>query len=203
MDDVTGVVLAGGHSTRFGSADKASITLDGQPIIQRVVEALRTATTPPPIIAVQTTAQLAKYRAILSKPVQFVTDEPTRDGPLAGVAAALHQVDTGWLFLVGCDMPLLEAEAIRWQLAHRSSSVDAICIQQPVGRMNPLHAGYRKAALSTIASELPPEASLGSILTKLEHVTAIPQDTAPPDLALADSLTDMNTRETFRNLKAK
>jgi len=39
-DERTAIILAGGHSTRFGEADKAVANLAGTPMIRRVVDRL-------------------------------------------------------------------------------------------------------------------------------------------------------------------
>ena len=76
-----GAVLAGGHSTRFGS-DKALALLDGQSLLDHAIAALR-----PQVDAVivvgNRTDGLAK-----------VTDWPRPDmGPLGGIAGALRHAD--------------------------------------------------------------------------------------------------------------
>jgi len=42
--DATGVVVAGGRSTRFGAREKALAEMNGEPMLRRVVEALGTVT---------------------------------------------------------------------------------------------------------------------------------------------------------------
>lgn len=56
---ITGIVLAGGRSTRFGDAsvNKATTALEGKTLLEQVTDAVATATNRPPVVAVQTEAQ--------------------------------------------------------------------------------------------------------------------------------------------------
>lgn len=200
MDDVTGVVLAGGQSTRFGSENKALARLGGEPIIQRVVATLNAISGPPPIVAVHSPRQQASYEAVLPSPVRYVTDDPSREGPVAGLVAAVERVSVEWLFVTGCDMPCLRESAMRWQLTHCSAGIDAVCLEDPDGQVNPLHAAYRKRSLTAISNEIGRAAGLTTLLANLSRVDRISLAAVPPEIPMATSMTDVNTQAELQAL---
>ena len=101
---VLGAVLAGGRSRRFGS-DKADALLDGKPLIAHAMAALR------PHVA-----ELVLCGREMAG-VPCLDDRPRGGlGPLAGLNAALHHANAhghAGVLSIGCDMPLLPADAVR------------------------------------------------------------------------------------------
>lgn len=133
-----GAVLTGGASRRMGR-DKALLELpDGRPMAAWVVE--RLAWVCDPVLAIDPTPErLAPLGAML------VTDEVPGHGPLGGLVAALARSPRRHVFLVGCDMPLVEP-ALVTGLVGRIGDRDAAV---PVlgGRWQPLGALYSTALL--------------------------------------------------------
>lgn len=98
---VLGAVIAGGRSSRFGS-DKALALIDGRPMIEHVMAALR---------------PWVDELAICGRTYgdeQFLPDYPEQGlGPLAGVNAALrHAAANGFeaVITVPCDTPRISPE---------------------------------------------------------------------------------------------
>lgn len=198
---VTGIVLAGGESARFDNGDKALATVGGRTILERVVDALRTATDRPPVVAVRTESQRTRYEATLARrDVEFATDVPDFDGPLAGLLGAVESdaASTPWVFVCGCDMPLLSPTTVDWlfaQLPDDDLDIDAICVRHPDGTCEPLHAVYRRGAIEDVRDRLPRSGGVRSVLTACDRVRAVPLTTAPKRIRLADSLWNVNTRD--------
>lgn len=190
--DVTGVVLAGGASTRFADGDKILATVDGTAILRRVVGTLESATGRAPLLAVRTARQRATYERVLAGEVPTVLDAPNRSGPLAGLAAAAAAAPSRWLFVVGADMPLLSAAAVRW-LLDRIQGTAAAVPRSVDGTLQPLHAAYERAAVREGLAELPPGASLRELLDTLAPVRTVNVADVPPAVPLAASLTNVNT----------
>jgi molybdopterin-guanine dinucleotide biosynthesis protein A len=189
-----GVVLAGGDSTRFGDAEKATATLDGEPLVARVAGAVRDATGRDPVVAVRRDAQAGRLSTVLGS-VEFVYDAPGFEGPLAGLLGALDAVETPRLFACGCDMPLLSADAVAW-LAETVpvERADALAPAHPDGTPEPMHALYRREAVECARAELPTSGGVHALLDALDAET-VPLSAAPEDVGLADSVTNVNTRE--------
>ena len=95
-----GAVLAGGRSRRFGS-DKALADLDGRPLIEHAVLALRN--------IVDSVVICGRESPIAGVP--SIADWPAPDlGPLGGLCGALrHAAGSGHaaVISIGCDTPIL------------------------------------------------------------------------------------------------
>jgi len=104
VDDIAGVVLAGGESRRMGR-DKALLLRDGVPFVVLIADALR-AVFPEVILS----ANGGAYR---STGLRQVPDLHPGAGPLAGIHAAMGPVRRGHVFVLGCDTPLVTPDLIR------------------------------------------------------------------------------------------
>lgn len=201
--NVTGLVLAGGRSNRFGDADanKAIATLGTQPLLGHVADAVTLATRRPPVVAVRTVDQREMYADVLApRDVSFAFDDATFEGPLAGVFGATAAVDAPWLFCCGCDMPLLSPVAIRWlvdTLQDRVRVLDtpptALAIRHSDGTADPLHTLYRRSAITSVREELPRTAGPRTLLESLDHVVSVAVETAPDWVPIEESTTNVNT----------
>jgi molybdopterin-guanine dinucleotide biosynthesis protein A len=100
------VILAGGESSRLGPGTKALIALDGQPMVQHVVDRLE-AQSSPLLISTQD-----EDSGMESLGLETVPDAIQRHrGPLTGLYSAMHHVfgsnRQDWLLLVPCDAPFV------------------------------------------------------------------------------------------------
>jgi molybdopterin-guanine dinucleotide biosynthesis protein A len=105
---VTGVVLAGGGSRRFGS-DKLAADLGGRPLLHRAIERLLEVCDEVVVVLSPDGAE----PSVPVGPVTFARDETTHEGPLAGAAAGLAAVGSDLAVVVGGDMPSLEPDVVR------------------------------------------------------------------------------------------
>ena len=195
----TAVVLAGGGSERFGDRPKATATLDGRPLLGRVVSALGAATDAPPIVAVGDRAKQATVEPVVSEAVRYRYDVVWCDGPVSGVAGALPAVDTDAVVLCGCDMPLVDPGVVRWLARRLDGEVGAVA---PVvdGVEQPLHAVYDRAALWSYCRRRPANDWLTALLGSLRVRTVTPAE-VPAGVPLARSVTNVNTRSELAALE--
>ena len=136
---VTGVILAGGKSSRFGS-DKASARLLGKPLLQWVVSALEPVCEA--LVVVRAAGQVLP-RIDCARPPVETEDRYEDKGPLAGLVSGFAMVGTEFAFAVSCDAPLVRPELV--QLLHeRAASADIACplVEE---HLQPLVALYRVA----------------------------------------------------------
>jgi molybdopterin-guanine dinucleotide biosynthesis protein A len=135
---MTGVVLAGGKSTRMGR-DKAALEFDGQTLLERAVAVLRQCF--PEVIVVR-------------------QDDVPGLGPIGGIATALRRAPE--IFVVACDMPFLDAARIR-EMAAQLPGYDAVAIPG-----EPLHAAYSARILPVIEAQIAAgDYSVQKLLSKL------------------------------------
>jgi molybdopterin-guanine dinucleotide biosynthesis protein A len=145
LADITGVILAGGKSSRFGS-NKALAMVDGKPLIQHVAD-LVSGLFPECLLVTNTPAEYE----FLSLPM---THDRYRDsGPLAGIHAALLKIRTPRAFVVACDMPNLSQELIQYICNINEQEYDVI-IPSPANGQEPLFGIYHKKSLAVIESYL-------------------------------------------------
>jgi len=141
---VTGVILAGGRSSRMGS-NKALLPYRGGRFIEAIHrlfgelfdEVLLVTNTP-------------EQYAFLS--CRKVPDLYPGAGALAGLHAGLHHSRTSHIFAVACDMPYLNAPLIR-QLADLRRRADVVIPEGDKGD-EPLHAVYGKMCLGPMERAL-------------------------------------------------
>lgn len=206
-EPVQGIVLAGGDSHRFKAGDKALARVGSQPILGRILDVLDRTTDRPPAIAVRTDAQQARYASAVDRRVQFVFDDPDREGPLAGLLGAATALDARWLFCCGCDMPLFSPTAVSWmrdQLPQEASrhQIDAIAFEQPTGVLEPLHTLYRRKSVIELHESLPRVAGPQRLLTALDCVYTVSKADVPAEIPLDRSSTNVNTVEELESMGA-
>ncbi len=107
---MSGIVLAGGRSRRFGG-DKLGALVDGRTLLQRSVEAVGTVCREV-LVVLAPDAPEPDLPVGLPVPLRFVRDPEPFGGPLVGIAAALAQASQPVALVVGGDMPWLEGEVL-------------------------------------------------------------------------------------------
>lgn len=75
--------------------------------------------------------------------LRIVTDRTENVGPLEGISAGLHASEYPWVFVFGCDMPMIQDAVVRFMWSKKSSETDAV-IARVGGFIEPLHAFYHK-----------------------------------------------------------
>ncbi|MGE5483736.1 MAG: formate dehydrogenase accessory sulfurtransferase FdhD [Ignavibacteriales bacterium] len=190
LKDVTGVVLAGGKSSRMGS-DKASLVIDGRPMIARVVDVLKEVFADVMIVG----KNPERFQA---PGVRTIGDSITGSGPLVGIYSALSACETPYCFVVACDMPCARPALVRW-MVEECDGYDAF-VPKIGPYLEPLFATYSKKCLIPIRDCLErgdyrvrgifPEINMG--YADETGIRAI-----DPDL---ESFTNIDTREDLRSL---
>jgi len=141
---VTGVVLAGGRSSRFGR-DKALLELNGEPLLARTTRLLGG-------LAAEVLVLGPPERAVLVPHARVIPDERPGDGPLPALATALRTMHGDRLLAVATDMPLLSATLLAY-LLDRSEGFN-VTVPRVNGRTQQLHAVYTAACLPAIEAQL-------------------------------------------------
>ncbi|HEV8438477.1 MAG TPA: molybdenum cofactor guanylyltransferase [Methylomirabilota bacterium] len=142
---ITGVIQAGGKSTRMGGQPKALMELGGRRIIDRVVDVVRAVVDD--LLLVTNTPELY---ADLGLPM--VGDVFPDHGSLGGIYSGLQAAPGDAAFTVACDMPFLMPQVARLVVA-RAAEAD-IVLPRVGGQFETLHACYAKSCLGPMESKL-------------------------------------------------
>jgi len=135
---VTGVIQAGGRSTRMGGEPKALLEVGGKRIIERVVAAVGAVLDD--LLVVTNTPE--RY-AFLGLPM--VPDAFPEGGALGGIYTGVRAAAGDAAFTVACDMPFLHPAIVRL-IVERSGEADVV-IPRTGTQLETLHALYGKACL--------------------------------------------------------
>jgi len=190
-----GIVLAGGKSTRMGTA-KALLPFGPETMLQRVVRILSGIVAPMVVVA-------AAGQELPPLPANVIVtrDEREARGPLEGLRAGLNalpaSVDTA--YVTSCDVPLLVPGFVTEMIA-LSRGYD-VAVMEIDGFPHPLSAIYRRAALPHIEEllahdRLRPVFLYDRVSTRRVAPSEI---TADPDLR---TLRNLNTREDYERALA-
>jgi molybdopterin-guanine dinucleotide biosynthesis protein A len=138
--DVTGVILAGGKSSRFG-INKALSEINGSRLIDRVAGLLTSIFTRTVLI----TNSPEEY-SYLGLPIR--EDLIQGLGPIGGILTGLEYIHDETGFIIACDMPFASEDLIRYIVSIRDE-FDAV-VPKIDWKIEPLHALYRKSCLPVI-----------------------------------------------------
>lgn len=134
LDDVTGIVLAGGRSARFG-ADKLAVEVDGRPLLHHALDGM--AAVAQRLIVVVAPAAEPAIPAELDARVRVVHDAEPFSGPLVGLATALAEVESPIALVAGGDMPRMVPLVLRRLAGTVGPGRPAVSLEIP-GRIHPL-----------------------------------------------------------------
>lgn len=195
---LTGIILAGGQSTRFG-ADKASAIVAGRPMLQWVMSALAAACTN--LIVVSASGQ-SLPEATAPVPVRYLVDRTPSGGPLVGLATGMAACESDYCFATSCDSPLMQPALIRL-LAREIGANDVAC-PRVGGYLQPVVALYRVAACRPAFDDSIRSQRLGltAALAAL-HVRVVTEDRIRSVDPLLDSFVNANTPALLPQIEAR
>jgi molybdopterin-guanine dinucleotide biosynthesis protein A len=138
-DKTTGIILAGGKSSRMGM-DKGFCAINGKPMVQYAIEVLE---------------QVCDSLIISSNNPDYelfgfpVIPDLIKDiGPMGGIYTGLMQSETKYNFFLSCDMPMVSVGVIRHILEYKQN-YDAVV---PIWKNypEPMCAYYHKRIIDKI-----------------------------------------------------
>jgi molybdopterin-guanine dinucleotide biosynthesis protein A len=179
--NVSGVIQAGGRSTRMGGEPKALLELGGKRIIERVVNAV--ASVLDDVLVVTNTPE--RY-AFLGLPM--VPDAYPDGGALGGIYTGLRAAGGDAAFTVACDMPFVHPAIVR-MVVERAGDGDVV-IPRTGAQLETLHAVYGKACLGPMETCL--RAGRLKIVGFFPDVRVVELDAAPMARHRAPEVAFMN-----------
>jgi molybdopterin-guanine dinucleotide biosynthesis protein A len=169
---LTAVLLTGGLSRRMG-ADKATLTLAGEPWWARQLCLLRELQPGALWVSARTPPEWCP------REIEVVPDEWPSVGPLSGVAAALQKMRTSHLLVLAIDLPQMTTEHLRTLVARAAAGPGVVPLNR--GRFEPLCAVYPAQAASMAVDALKSsDFSLHSFVATLLRQDLV-QTFQPPD----------------------
>lgn len=177
MDEVTGIILAGGKSTRMGT-DKGLMLFEGQPMIQHIIEPMAKVCSR--IIIVTTNSYYRIFGCDLIK------DEQPNYGPVMGVLSGLKGSKTELNLILSCDTPNVGIDLMK-ALLNTTGNSDIVAASSSTG-IHPLIGVYNRKCLPTFERAVAEkEHRLQSVLEKLSVKTLTVED--------EDLVKNMNRKE--------
>jgi molybdopterin-guanine dinucleotide biosynthesis protein A len=130
--DVTGVILAGGKSSRYGT-NKALVKINGIPLIENVIRVMGSLFQD--LVLITNTPDEYAYLEL-----PMYEDLIKGLGPIGGIYTALNSITNDAGFFVACDMPALNPDLIRHMVGIRDDF--DVVVPEISGKMEALHALY-------------------------------------------------------------
>ena len=144
MSSVTGIILAGGKSTRM-KTDKAFLKLGSGTMIEELISRLEKKFSKLMIIA-NDKEKYAKFG------IQVMEDIIPDKGPLGGIYTALVKSESVYNFIFSCDAPFVNPDLMDY-MTSKTKDFDAI-VPKWQDRFEPIHAIYSKNCIEAIESQL-------------------------------------------------
>ena len=145
--ELTGIVLAGGKSSRMGR-DKALMEFRGRPLIQHAVDILK---------------QVCHQVVISSnKKVHHIAgceiwqDELAVQAPMVGIYSCLKRSSHAWNIILSCDMPLVDPKLFDFLLSHDLTKDVIVPVHDEV-RIEPLCGLYNRSAVPLLERSIQSE----------------------------------------------
>ncbi|UOQ93521.1 molybdenum cofactor guanylyltransferase [Halobacillus shinanisalinarum] len=184
-EPICGAILAGGGSTRMGT-DKAVLPLGEQTVLECIINVMEQ-------VCGHVVVNRNKPLTSITSKIEYIHDEYSDAGPLAGLHAVLKNTKEPAVLLSACDTPFIQEDVLRYLLEQRSNQTTAI-VPVHEGRIQPLSAIYQGDLLPIIEQLLSDgKRSMRCLLDQIDvqYVSIFPS--IPMD-RLNDHFFNMNTQ---------
>jgi len=134
-------ILTGGHSRRFGSP-KCIAEINGRTMLK--------------IVAANLSAVFAEVYQVGKQAhgeLPFVADITGEQNPLNGIVTALRHCQSDWVFIIACDLPLVDNNVIERLLTELADDYQVV-LPEVNGYLQYTCAFYIKSVLSLLEEKL-------------------------------------------------
>lgn len=136
MKEITGIILAGGNSSRMGE-DKGLLELNGKSMIEHVIKAVQPLVSDIIIISNQEEYEQFGYTVF--------EDEYKDKGPMGGIYTGLKNSMNKTNFILSCDIPLIHSDFLEWLLNQHEKQ--PITVSEIKGRENHMIGVYERSII--------------------------------------------------------
>lgn len=134
---VTGLILAGGQSKRMGT-DKALLCWQGMPMLQSVCQtALQCCN-----LVYVLTPWPERYQNVVPPACFTLKETNPGQGPLGALLEGFNQLQTTWVLLLACDLPLLRPDILKEWLTLLVNSETFAVVPHQADQWEPLCGFY-------------------------------------------------------------
>ena len=180
----TGIVLAGGFSSRFGQ-DKGLLSLADKPLIKHVLNSINNVVDER-LVVVSSKTQKDKYSRVIDGSVNILVDTTDAQGPLAGALTGFQEAHGKYSLLLACDVPFVSRDILSL-LFELCINRNAAIPRWPNCYTEPLQAVYCTKPASEAAQKALFEGSLNmqamvDNLKGVRYVSTLVLEQLDPDL---------------------
>jgi molybdopterin-guanine dinucleotide biosynthesis protein A len=143
-NNITGIILAGGKSSRMGT-EKGLIIYKNKPFVEHIIEAMSPLVDNIIIISNNKAYKIFGFRCY--------EDLIKNTGPLAGIYTGLRYSKTENNLIVSCDVPLINTVILQKLIDQKNDASEVIQLQSQ-GKNMPLIALYKKSCEVIFMEEL-------------------------------------------------
>ena len=180
--NITGIILAGGKSSRMGT-DKGLLIFKQKPFIKHIIDAMQ-----PLVNNIVIVSDYIEHDAF---GMTRIEDTIKNAGPLAGLYSGLKYSKTDYNLIVSCDVPLITSTVLNKLIKNYEEDYDVIQLKSQQKTM-PLTALYNKTCQQTIKHLLDKgERRMRFAVSQLKTKTIMLDDN------LSSTLININTKEEF------
>lgn len=137
--EITGIVLAGGKSSRMG-LDKGTCNFNNKPLVEYAIEVLK------PFCG-KILLSANNIDAYNKYPYEVIPDEISSIGPLGGIFTCLKKSKTSHNFILSCDTPFIKGQLIKHIIENIEAENKVVAPLHGSGFIEPLCAYYNKGLI--------------------------------------------------------
>ncbi|WP_203258761.1 molybdenum cofactor guanylyltransferase [Hyunsoonleella ulvae] len=184
--NITGIILAGGKSSRMGT-DKGFLKLNNKPFIQYSIDALQ-----PLVSDILIVSDAAAYDVFGLKRIH---DTLKNAGPISGIYSGLKASKTTYNLVLSCDIPLITTVVLQ-KLIDAFDEESEIIQAESNGKTMPLIALYKSSIKDTFKSFLEQDERRLRIAIKACNYKNVVLDEAYHNATL-----NVNTKEELKHIE--
>lgn len=189
---IAALILMGGQNKRMNGKHKAFLSLHQMTFLESIIHVLSD------FSQLYLSVDDKNKFSHLSYPM--IEDHHEHIGPIDGISSALMSIDTDYLFVTACDMPLITKEFTHYLISLLSKlepDKDCLAFQDEDGFLYPLGAIYSKRILPKMLAQIADGHYGMQSLLRSEKSVILPLKDTPFSKAI---LCNINTPEDYKSL---
>ncbi len=188
--EYSAIILAGGKSSRMGRP-KSDLQFKNATMLDHIVSAMSR-------VFDDLVVAVAEPRLYAWEDIgrRTVVDRVPHRGPVAALEQALREIEFDRAFVCSCDVPFVNGDLAR-KLCDMLGDHDAL-IPHVDGKLQPLHAVYRKTCAKVLATMRAQEKNRLHEIENFANVRIVPEDEIRPLDPELRSFFNVNTPEDYQ-----